>query len=267
MSDAQNRQQKNSPVKSDRSVGSLASQALSVLVSRRIAKPGELSERFIVALSRAACSSDPSARDQVVREMLSARINRFEIADGYIPEVARRMGEAWCDDGMSFAEVTIGVARLQALLRDLTENWSVESRMYDDGLNIVVLMLADDFHTLGPMLVTSQLRRMGASVRLLLGRPLPEIKTTVREQSFDMVLVSVAHVAKLATTGELVKIIRNNMLTPAPIVVGGPAIDFDDDAKAVTGADHVSNDVKEALTLCGLMDRTKARAPTVAERE
>lgn len=250
----------------DRSVGSLASQALSVLVSRRTGKPGELSERFLSALSRAACNANPDARDQVVREMLGARISRFDIADLYIPEVARRMGEAWCDDGMSFAEVTIGVARLQGLLRDLTENWSVESRMYDDGLNIVVLMLADDFHTLGPMLVTSQLRRLGASVRLLLGRPTTEVKTVVQDQEFDLVLVSVAHVEKLVATGELVRVIRNNMLSPAPIVVGGPAIYYDDDAKATTGADHVSNDIKETLSLCGLTDRIKSHGQPVTGR-
>jgi len=249
----------------DRSVGSLASQALSVLVSRRIGKPGALSERFLTALYRAASGADPSARDQVVREMLGARINRFEIADLYIPEVARRMGVAWCDDGMSFAEVTIGVARLQGLLRDLTENWSVESRMYDDGLNIVVLMLADDYHTLGPMLVTSQLRRLGASVRLLLGRPDAEVKAVVRDQAFDMVLVSVAHIEKLGQTNGLVKMIRNNMICPAPIIVGGPGIDMEQDAKAITGADHVSNDVKEALLLCGLTDRTRTSGSAAKE--
>lgn len=265
MKKAPEKNQKNSSAEVDPSVGSLASRALSVLASRRGDADDELSERHLIALQRAVCSRDPALRDQAVREMQGARITQIEIADLYIPEVARRMGLAWCDDGMSFADVTIATARLQGLLRDLTESWSVEKRMYDQGLNIVVLMLADDYHTLGPTLITSQLRRLGASVRLMLGRPLGEIKHVLRDQQFDAILVSVAHIEKLASTGELVKIIRNNLIEATPIVVGGPAIELDKDAKSLTGADHVSNDIKEALVFCGLMDRTKADGFKVSE--
>lgn len=265
MSDAPGNKQFSLAPGADRSAGSLASQALSVLVSRRIGKPGALSERFLSALQRAVLNADSSVRDQIVREMLSARIDRYEIADQYIPEIARRMGTAWCEDGMSFAEVTIGVARLQGMLRDLTDNWSVESRMYDQGLNIVVLMLADDYHTLGPMLVTSQLRRLGASVRLLLGRPIPEIKALLREQVFDVVFVSVAHVERLEYSRDLIRMLRSNMVSPAPIIVGGPAIDLTKDSKAFTGADHACSDITEALVLCGLMD--KVRPPSSVSKE
>ena len=38
-----------------------------------------------------------------------------EIADIFIPEIARRMGEDWCSDRMSFAEVTIGTSMPSAL--------------------------------------------------------------------------------------------------------------------------------------------------------
>lgn len=252
----------------EKSVGSLASEALSMLVARRVVQSGATSERFMTALHDAVCGNDPAQRDRVVREMLHARIDRCEIADVYIPEIARRMGEEWCDDTMSFAEVSIGVARLQGLLRDLTEDWSVEQRMYDNALNIVVLMLADDYHTLGPMLVTSQLRRLGASVRLLLGRSEAEVRVTISEQAFDLILISVAHVERLAATGDLVRTLRGTVLRPAPIVIGGPAIEFDPEGKAktLTGADHVSNDIREVLGLCGLIDRTAAsRTPPPPE--
>ncbi len=238
----------------DRSVGTLASEALSVLVARRGAQAPGLSEKFLVALYESAGDRDPQVRNRTVRAMLAARISRLEIADLYIPEVARRMGEAWSDDGMSFADVTIGVARLQGLLRELTEHWSADARMHDNGLNIVVLVLADEHHTLGPMLLTSQLRRLGASVRLMLGRPLTEVRSLLNDQNFDAILVSVAHVERLAPTGELIRVLRNTMSQPTPIIVGGPAIDLDEDAMSLTHADHLSNDIEEALRLCGLMD-------------
>lgn len=265
MSDAPANRQFSFGGGAERTADSLASQALSVLASRRIGRPAGMSERFLSALQCAACNADATVRDRVVRDMIAARINRYEIADQYIPEIARRLGVAWCEDGMSFAEVTIGVARLQGLLRDLTDNWSVESRMYENGLNSVVLMLADEYHTLGPMLVTSQLRRMGASVRLMLGRPSGEIRALLGEQRFDLVLVSVAHVEKLEAAARLVRLVRVSMISPAPVIVGGPAIDVDSNAKEITGADHASSNIREALALCGLTDNI--RPPCFRSRE
>jgi len=85
----------------------------------------------------------------------------------------------------------------------------------------------------------------------------------VRDHEFDLILVSVARVEKLAITGELVKIIRNTMPNTAPIVVGGPVIYYDEDVKSITGADHVSNDIQ--ATLAFLTDRIKSPGSTASE--
>ncbi|WP_157937712.1 cobalamin B12-binding domain-containing protein [Oceaniglobus roseus] len=246
----------------DESVGSLASQALSVLASRRAGKPPGMSERFLQALEQAVCKGGQHDRDLVIREMASAGIAREDIADLYVPMVARRMGRAWCEDTMSFAEVTIGAARLQGVVRELTEDWSVGARIYDDGPNVVVIVIADEYHTLGPMLITSQLRRLGVSVRLLLGRPLAEVQAILREQAFDAVFISVAHVERLAQISAIVKMLRSQMAEPVPIVVGGPAAEEEPATKTLTGADHVSSDIREALRLCGLKDRMPAVPPS-----
>jgi methanogenic corrinoid protein MtbC1 len=248
------------------SVGSLASQALSLIVSRRTGRGPGMSEVFLDALEDAVLNPEQGARDKVVAEMIAARIPKHEIADLYIPEVARRMGQAWCEDRMSFARVTIGAARLQGLLREMTDGWSMDAPYDDAGPNIVVLVLADEYHTLGPMLITSQLRRLGVSVRLLLGRPLPEVQAILRDRDYDAVFISAAHVEKLAHIAGIVALLRASLQRETPIVIGGAAVEEEPNTKSLTGADHVSNDIREALTLCGLGARITDHSRLAARR-
>ena len=154
--------------RSDSSVESLASQALDLLAKRRLVKSVSMSELQVKALSDSVLRQSSEERSQVVSEMRAAGISLEDIVDHYVPEVARRLGRLWCEDGLGFADVTIGSARLQGLLRDLSVQLHYpQDRRNESGVAVVVL--AEEYHTLGAMVMTTQLRRLGISVRLMLG--------------------------------------------------------------------------------------------------
>eukprot|EP01023_Acetabularia_acetabulum_P015203 TRINITY_DN17374_c0_g1_i5.p2 TRINITY_DN17374_c0_g1~~TRINITY_DN17374_c0_g1_i5.p2 ORF type:complete len:173 (-),score=32.84 TRINITY_DN17374_c0_g1_i5:14-532(-) len=100
-------------------VTSLASQALSVLANRRAARDGRIRLDLVRQLELAVLDRNPLRRMDALAEIRKAGITDVEIAEDFIPHVARRLGDAWCEDNMSFADVTIGSARLQAMVRDL----------------------------------------------------------------------------------------------------------------------------------------------------
>ncbi|MCX7643922.1 MAG: cobalamin B12-binding domain-containing protein [Rhodobacteraceae bacterium] len=209
-------------------------------------------ERHLRALEAAVLSPERDAGRRAVAEMRRRGIAWEAIADVYIPEVSRRLGERWCEDSLSFAEVTIGSARLQAMLRELGPEWSEEALSDPLAPNVILIVCRDDAHTLGAMVVAGQLRRARISTRLSLGQTDEEIIGLLDSKRFDAVLVSASASVRLESVRDLVKRIRLAVQSVAPIALGGSILDTDRDAKAITGVDHATCDVREALRLCGL---------------
>lgn len=233
-------------------VETLASRALGVLASKRISAASLLSERFLDRLGRAVLSLEPGDRRDVVREMLDTGIRLEDIADFYIPEVARRLGAAWCEDGLGFADVTIGAARLQGLLKEIGAAARAEGPLDPDAPGVLVVVLADEFHTLGAMVLCGQLARLGISVKLAMGHDESDVLRTVAVGQFDAIFLSVSQDERLVPLRKLVENIRAASLRPLSVVIGGSVVTRVADIKSRTGADHATTDAREALRACGL---------------
>lgn len=190
--------------------------------------------------------------DQRLSDMLASGITREVIADVYVPFVARAMGDAWCEDEMSFAEVTIGVARLQGLLRKLGPEWRADYCARAHAPSVLIITQRDEFHTLGAMILSGKLRRLGVSTQLCVGIRPNEVGDRIRKVGFDMVMVSAAKGEGLDSIRRLVDAAKRSV-DPAPFVVlGGSVLDTDLDIRRITGADAATCDPSEALELCGL---------------
>ncbi|MEM6477563.1 MAG: cobalamin-dependent protein [Pseudomonadota bacterium] len=190
---------------------------------------------------------EPTA--ELIARFQAEGIAKDAIVDRYLPAAARKLGAAWCEDEMSFAEVTIGSARLQALLRDLRAPHVTNIA----APSVLVLVPEDAYHTLGAGVLADQLRRLGASPQLAIGLPLTQVAELVETHDFNAVLVSAAASQRLETLRELVKCVRTASRSKCPIVIGGTVTEKDTDIRTLTGADYVSNNPEEALVACGLM--------------
>ncbi len=231
-------------------VTSLASRALDVLAAtRRGGHPGP-AEDWVGALLACVTGADADARTRLTGRMRAAGIPAEDIVDLYIPAVARRLGEAWCDDRMSFADVSIGSARLQAMLRD--ERVARARDPVEWAGALMVLVLADPHHTLGATVLTAQLRRAGASVRLILGRSAADIDRIVAEGDYDAVLVSVARADDFSAAAAEIARLRTLTKGQIPLVVGGGIMELGaTSARRATGADHATADPREAMERIG----------------
>lgn len=231
-------------------VTSLASQALSLLATRRLSVDARKEEALLAEIEAAVLDRDPTRRAAVLAEMRMRAIPDAWVAEVLIPEVARRLGEAWCEDDKSFAEVTIGSARLQAMVRDLDP--SDASDALDEAPLLAVIVPEDESHTLGALTLAGQLRRLGFSVKLFLGASEADLIGALSAARFDAVLVSASQGDRLSSLARLVKRMRLALPRTTPIIVGGSAVTRGLGAKGRIGADHFTSDVFEALSACGL---------------
>lgn len=243
-----------------RSVDHLAATALT-FVAHRQREPGRgiIAERA-AQLQQAVTDGSTTEALAVIRQMARAGIAAADIADLYVPAVARQLGDMWCSDEISFATVTIGVARLQGLLREIEAMAAPPRRAGNAGLSLLVLVAEGVDHTLGAMVLTGQMRRAGHAVRLILGAEAEAVTTAVSATRFDAVLISAPRGTSAGRLRPLVGAIRAASGTPLPVVIGGTVLDAarEDrvDILALTGADHVTCDPNEALRLCGLTAMT-----------
>jgi methanogenic corrinoid protein MtbC1 len=233
-------------------VAFFASQVVSLLAERNARSFTEPRESLIDGLVTASVSGTKDCFVDLLSEMKRNRVSVAALADVYIPIAARRMGQAWHDDRMSWMEVSMGVSRLQSLLREIGVAWAAD-QAGDTGHGTVLLIIPDrEQHTLGPMVAMGQMRRYGVSVCLRIAPGFDELRSLVETRNFDGVMISVAVAEKLETVAKMVRFLKSTIKTPLPVVVGGAVMTMRDDAAAVTGADLASNDIGVALEAIGL---------------
>ncbi|MCY4333166.1 MAG: cobalamin B12-binding domain-containing protein [Litoreibacter sp.] len=208
-------------------------------------------ELFVEKLRVAVSSRDPEAAPAVISKMREAQISSFVIADHYIPEVARRLGEAWCSDEMDFATVTIGSARLQGILRSLGPEWSAEDQHINPTApRCMVIVPAGAQHTLGATILAGQLRRSGISVSLVVGAQPATLSARCEGASYDAFLISASEHEKLNDIKRIVEAVRSAG-EKTPVIVGGNVLALAADVETQTGADLATSDVEAAIRFCG----------------
>ena len=208
---------------------------------------------LLSALHDAMMGSDPLAGRNMIQHAIANGVPASDIADHYIPTLARGYGAMWCSDEMGFADVTIATSRLQGALRELEQRWSSSKPTSGPVSTVLLLVPKDIFHTLGAFVLKGQLRRKGISVKLLLGASAKTIPEELRGASFDAIFISVSQGEELSSLRTLVDTIRGEMTQAPPIIIGGAALDTvaADAVLRKTGADFAAQELTKALDYCG----------------
>lgn len=217
----------------------------------KVARSSEVDNDVVNRLCEVSLLPDAAARIDFVKRLQSQGRSAQEITDVYIPAAARRMGARWSEDRMSFVEVTIGTARLQSLLRELGPEWRGDLMLHAQERSALMIVPMGCYHTLGAMVAMGQMRRMGLSVRLALGLDAPATVALVQSRRFDMVMLSVSSGACLDLVRSYVSGVRCARVPPVPVVIGGSVLFDHADICRLTGTDHATQDVAEAVALCG----------------
>ncbi len=233
-------------------VSRFAAEIVARLSARDGATLAPIREDLVRRLLLAVRSVDRAPFEALKPDLRRARVSRVALAELYIPEVARRLGQGWHEDSCTFAEVTIGTARLQAILRDIAMSWSADEHGLRDGPTVLVLLPPGEQHTLGGMVAVAKLRRMGVSVCLRIGSGPAELRELFVKRAFDAIMISIAHAEMLEVCRKLVKTLKDMTGGRVPVAVGGALFLEGVVAAAVPEADIVTNDIETALQAFGL---------------
>ena len=171
------------------------------------------------------------------------------IVDHCIGEAARQLGIMWTEDEAGFAQVTIGTARLQSVLRHLEQDLNVLQPAR--GRAVVIVNPHGMQHTLGAATVATQMRRQGIAVSLMLDARPEDLRRLLSQSTADAVFLAATSIQGLEILRSFTDVVRQEA-PDVPIVVGGLALCLTRLTRDQTGADHVTSDLDEALDRCGL---------------
>ncbi len=166
---------------------------------------------------------------------------------------ARYLGELWEEDLCDFTDVTLGLGRLQKMLRDLNSEVEASRNPTANGLSILLVPTPGEQHTFGLAMVAELFRKQGWDV---VGGPYelsdsPQILAGHR--AFDVVGFSLATSVNLDNLKKTILEVRKASKNKGVcIMVGGPLFTLHPEYASNTGADLVASDAQQAPSLVQL---------------
>jgi methanogenic corrinoid protein MtbC1 len=207
--------------------------------------------QLLHAFCQAFTMDNGAHRDQMISYLHKAGLSDDDIVDQIVPTAARRIGEMWLKDELTFAQVTISASRMQEMSRFLCGRNHAAIGGIPFAGNALMIIPSDEQHTMGGFVAADQMRRQGLSVHMAIGQTREEIARTVAARQFSMIGISAASRHCLDAISAIVEQIKQDPLHP-PVILGGNLIDVVDDIEHETGVDLASSDPCEALEFCGL---------------
>jgi methanogenic corrinoid protein MtbC1 len=211
-------------------------------------------EEWIAYLAEAMISDSETSHHAAISSLIASGVTSEEVYQKYIPAVSRFLGEMWVSDKVSFVDVTVGAARLQALFRDKAEpgdsGWFARSI----PLGQSVLMIVPNFenHSLGGFVAADQFRRHGLWVHMAIGLEREEIASMVESSGFSLLGITAATAKSIEYSQKLVEYLKTRVDYCPPIAIGGHGVDDHTQVERITGADFAVQSVREAVERAGL---------------
>jgi methanogenic corrinoid protein MtbC1 len=163
---------------------------------------------------------------------------------------ARYLGELWDDDLCSFTDVTVGLGRLQRVLRELSSALGSSVDHPPQGRRVLLLPGPGEQHTFGLVMVAEFFRHAGWDVTGGAWAVAADAAALVSAEWFDVVGFSLgaeSHVPALAASILAVRQAAcNRSLT---VLVGGPLFGMHPEFVGQVGADGMTIDGREAPLL------------------
>ncbi|NCP13399.1 MAG: cobalamin B12-binding protein [Sphingomonadales bacterium] len=240
-----------------------------------------IESEIIPRLLMAHASTEVQGRSRRVRTISAADASRFAVlplrleaaslleeVDAFITKgasveticldllapAARKLGEMWESDECDFLDVTMGLWRLQEVMREV----AARSPAVLGGLSVPYSALFSpmpgDQHNFGTLMIEEVFARGGWRSEALVKPERRELLDRVARQPFDLIGLTLARTCPSASLANLIKALRKVSANPYIVVlVGGRMINENPKLSAEVGADGTGADALAALELANTL--------------
>jgi methanogenic corrinoid protein MtbC1 len=190
---------------------------------------------------------DDTGWQAMLDRLLAQGLAVDEIYTGLLTPVARELGRLWEHDRCDFNDVTVGLGRLQRIMRMLSPAFGREVQHPADGRRVLLLPAPGEQHTFGLSIVAEFFRRSGWEVVGDTEARAADPTALVRREWFDIIGVSVGVESRLDWLKSGIAAVRNASRNRAiGVMVGGPVFVAHPERALEVGADGTAVDGRTA---------------------
>jgi methanogenic corrinoid protein MtbC1 len=159
---------------------------------------------------------------------------------------AHKMGDLWVCDQCNFVDVTLGMTRIQQILRQFRHR-NRDTALHRKG-NVLLLPVPGEQHTFGLRVMEELLIGDGFDVTCHLKAGLDDILQLVSQKPFDIVGLSLSNKKLVEPLNSLIALIRHHSMNKLiHVIVGGSMFGNNTEIVATIDSEIVSGDAKELL--------------------
>jgi len=240
----------------------MARRPLKVLTTHRTRELHAPTQRQVCDLVDLLLAGEQPASTSFVDAMRDVGTSAESLYLDLLTPAARRLGVMWEEDQCDFTEVTIGLFRLQSIMRRLAPDFIGQVDLRRAGPRALLVQTPGEQHGLGLAMVVQFFTRAGWNVWSEPVATGADLVDMVRHEFVSIVGISVSCSERLEAIARDIRAIRRESRNPAVgIMVGGPLFIEHPQLAAMIGADATASDgrqaVQQAQSLVSLLARER----------
>lgn len=167
---------------------------------------------------------------------------------------ARRLGEYWNADTEDFVGVTMGLWRIQEVLRELTLRIPPASRPGSGQRSALFSPMPGEQHSFGTLMVAECFQRAGWDTDVLIEPTRSELTGKFAKRHYDLIGLTVSCDCSTSALSSLVTTIKAVSSNPhIKVLLGGRVINEQPDLVGICGADATAHDAVSAVEVANHM--------------
>ncbi len=261
------RRKRKAHVLGDGEQASLASDSIDAIIESEIlprllmahsssgATPGRGSAHEIDALDASRFASMPLHAEaaellEEVDAYLAEGVSVEAIYIDLLAPAARKLGSLWEADECDFVDVTMGLWRLQEVMREIAVRSPPVVRALSAPRSILLAPIPGDQHSFGAIMLDDVFARAGWRSEVLVEPGRRELLSRAGQKSFDVVGLTISRDCPSAAITHMINALRSVAVNPQMrVLIGGRVVNDNPDLVAEVGADGTALDARAAVEI------------------
>ena len=199
-------------------------------------------------LCAALLSGDDRAADQFILAARRDGVDTATISRGYVAGAARKLGQMWDDDRISFIDVTLACGKLYGIIRGLRHVLAPQIIQGRETRPTLFALVPGETHTLGIEIATDHFRRDGWDVDMLMGLDHDAMVAEADLRHYEAIVL-VANSDRMLEPLTRLSLALRITQPLAHIIVAGGILDHHPDILRLVGAEAVMADLDSAIVI------------------
>lgn len=199
-------------------------------------------------LCAALLSGDDRAADQFILAARRDGVDTAAISRGYVAGAARKLGQMWDDDRISFIDVTLACGKLYGIIRGLRHVLAPQIVQGRETRPALFALVPGETHTLGIEIATDHFRRDGWDVDMLMGLDHDAMVAEADLRRYEAIVL-VANSDRMLEPLTRLSLALRITQPLAHIIVAGGILDHHPDILRLVGAEAVMADLDSAIAI------------------